>query len=283
MFVKCIELQNRFNSNTSGEDWKESENDYAYEAIMELIEAGNSVPHKWWGKEELDKENFILELIDTTHFGMSNHLASPFYCSYEDLNKTMNEAYDMFGLHVAPPLAGHNFKTVKNIIKSATKHLLSGYDKRHVTGFWVDIMKLFKIAGVDKKEIVTRYLIKNCLNKLRQIYGYKSGNYCKMLPSSPKSTLVEDNVIMTSAILNSTIELDFEVVYREIEKLYNYHRVMESDVWDYIEHLDKEVAKTRIQEVIDLHNLRDIEFSSFIDLFSDAYILKYNIEVSTSI
>lgn len=258
MFGGCINLQGRFNSNTSGEGWKESSNDYAYEAMMELIEAGNSVPHKWWKDEPLNLKNFILENIDAMHFVMSQHLAAPFYLSDQELNEIMMDAYDMFGLHAAPPLNEPSYKSVKNIIKSASKHLLSGTDKKHIQGVWVDIMKMFKIAGVSKDEIVARYLIKNCLNKLRQVYGYKDGNYIKMLPVIGSDVLLEDNDIINDFIFGADIYMDFEVVYSEIEYLYNYHRLMLTDYWSKFESLGYEDSKVHIRNLIIDKGLKNV-------------------------
>lgn len=258
MFGGCINLQGRFNSNTSGDGWKESGNDYAYEALMELIEAGNSVPHKWWKDEPLNLKNFILENIDAMHFIMSHHLAAPFYLSDQELNEIMMDAYDMFGLHAAPPLNEPSYKSVKNIIKSASKHLLSGTDKKHIQGVWVDIMKMFKIAGVSKDEIVARYLIKNCLNKLRQVYGYKDGNYIKMLPIIGSNVLSEDNDIINDFIFGSDIYMDFETVYTEIEYLYNYHRLMLTNYWSKFESLGYEDSKVHIRNLIIDKGLKNV-------------------------
>lgn len=261
MFENCINLQDRFNTNTSGPDWKESGNDYAYEAMGELFEAGNSIPHKWWGHETLNLQNFILELIDGTHFVMSHHLAAPFYLSVEELDMYMVDAYDMFGLHAAPPLNESSYKVVKNILKSAHKHLLSGTDKKHIQGVWVDIMKLFKIAGVSKDDIIFRYLIKNCLNKLRQVYGYKIGNYNKMLPVKGSDILKEDNDIVYDHILNYDLYQDFDAVYMEIEFIYNYHRLMLTTSWSKIKNLDYEMVKPIIQMYILDKDLKNVDIN----------------------
>ena len=281
MFTSCILLQDKFNTIASGPLWKDSMNDYAYEAIMELIEAGNSVPHKWWGKETLNKNNFILELIDATHFVMSQHLAEPFYISSDRLNEIMNEAYDDFGRDERGPLDEKSYKKVKNIIKKSIKYLLSGSDTNSVVGTWVTIMKLFKIAGISKDEIVMRYLIKNCLNKLRQDYGYKSGNYIKFFPAGENDEgieTLEDNDIMNAHILSVDIYMDFDPIYKEMEYVYNFNRLRLTTSAEKIEFLGFEKSKPIIDKLILKRNWKDVNIMDLNvwleELKEDAWLLE---------
>ena len=65
-----IELQDKLNCLIHPE-WVEQDFDFRVAAMLEMSEAYDSTPWKWWKAMELDKQNLEVELADTFHFLLS--------------------------------------------------------------------------------------------------------------------------------------------------------------------------------------------------------------------
>ncbi len=160
--IDMLNMQDAMNTKVHS-DWRDKNFEW-YRAIW--IEAAELMDHygwKWWKKQEVDREQVILELVDIWHFGLSIVLMSGE--SQEVSVKTLEE-----GLSASPDPG--EFR--EDLERFAQKTLESkGFD---IAGFAV----LLRGIGLGFDGLYMRYVGKNVLNFFRQDHGYKDGSYRKI-------------------------------------------------------------------------------------------------------
>ena len=171
-----------------------------YRAIW--IEAAELLDHygwKWWKKQEPDREQVALELIDIWHFGLSILLSEG--SDYEiivqqivnDLKPRKGEVDFRLNLE---SFALETLKT-RNFDLSGFATLMEGIE-------------------LDFNELYRTYVGKNVLNFFRQDHGYKDGTYVKVWSSK------EDNEHLAEVIADlDDSRSDFrEAVYNALSSRY---------------------------------------------------------------
>lgn len=160
--INMLKMQDAMNTKVHS-DWR-SKNLEWYRAIW--IESAELMDHygwKWWKKQDTDREQVILELVDIWHFGLSIVLMS---------GKTLEDCARSLEKGLAAAAECGDFK--EDVEDFAQQTLISkNFD---ITGF----SKLLKGTDLSFDGLYRRYVGKNVLNFFRQDHGYKEGNYRKI-------------------------------------------------------------------------------------------------------
>ena len=169
-------------------DWvtKRTCDDWALAVTMESTELMDSYPWKWWKNVNAapDFKNVKIELVDILHFSLSGTMQmsakgaeiAPFPF---DANKD-----------IVTPLAvtANAVSTFRNVIHLCKYHRF-------------DVITEHVVAAADDLDfnLVAYYVAKHTLNYVRQLGGYKSGEYVKVNKG------VEDNELLHACIDGVTV------------------------------------------------------------------------------
>ncbi len=159
--LTMLDLQHGMNTKVN-DNWKQQGFEW-YRAIW--IECAELLDHygwKWWKKQQPDREQVVLELVDIWHFGLSILL----------LNGESRESIaDTAQSRLQLGQSSGDFRA--DIEAFALKTLQTkSFD---VAGF----AALMAGVGLSFDELYTRYVGKNVLNFFRQDHGYQDGSYHK--------------------------------------------------------------------------------------------------------
>lgn len=160
--ITMLQMQEAMNEKVHTE-WT-TQNFEWYRAIW--IEAAELLDHygwKWWKKQQPDREQVVLELIDIWHFGLSILLSEKKSHS-EIAGKIVNE------LKVVAE--DEDFRLLLEAFALETLKTRA-FDLR---GF----ARLMAGIQLDFDELFRTYVGKNVLNFFRQDNGYKDGSYVKV-------------------------------------------------------------------------------------------------------
>ena len=212
MFQLQEELNRKINDN-----WKQirSKEDFARAAWIECAELVDSLPWKWWKKQQPDMENVQIEVVDIWHFVMSYILLD-----YEDIGKAVESepvALFMKGLN-------EDFREL-NIKGEYINHYLGETDRykkiiflaeRVAEGFLkqdlnegVFFFGLLVRNTISFEHLYLLYTGKNILNHIRQEKGYNSGEYKKVING------MEDNRYLFELVKSVKNKKDLEEKIRK--------------------------------------------------------------------
>lgn len=229
--IEVFQLQDRFQQKAMAQTewWKATvvkgrPVDYAIAMLGEVGEGIASLDFKWWsGLDTLDQENFITELVDALHFELSNvmrmfYIVEEIALEEETAEDEIHKLFKWFGRAVSNSFGyeQEHYETFNdedrlNLIKEYIFQSLSKdrycrqikrigiYDKVEFRIFldnmFDSLYLLFELAnayGVSFETMIMRYKLKNALNHVRKMNGYKEGSYTKMW-ITPSGEKVEDN------------------------------------------------------------------------------------------
>lgn len=160
--LTMLTLQDEMNSRVHPE-WRAQGYQW-YRAIW--IESAELMDHygwKWWKKQDLDRDQVELELIDIWHFGLSDLLQSA--------NDVDNIA-DSIAQKMSVPADGGEFHTQ---LEAFTLSVLQSKT--------FDVGKFASLLGAVSmpfQRLFEGYMGKNVLNFFRQDHGYQEGTYIKI-------------------------------------------------------------------------------------------------------
>lgn len=259
--INLFKMQESFQVKAMGaEKWwevKELNNkpvDYVLAMLGEIGEGIHSLDFKWWGPGSEDRENFITELIDALHFELSNTVRV-FWSqvrkgdlSIEEAEVILRKELARFGGWVSnsygweeiiEPKSGYTQASRNNLMKIYILKSLEN-DKKlwfiegivtaqiiKLEELFLPIDLLFRLAssyGVSGAEVFSRYTLKNALNQVRKMNGYKEGTYIKNWISIEKGTSEEDNAIALQLVKNKELIMEEMVVlldsyYKDVVKV----------------------------------------------------------------
>jgi dimeric dUTPase (all-alpha-NTP-PPase superfamily) len=156
-----LELQNNLNERVNPK-WLEAHYPWHRAAWIEAAELADSIGWKWWKKQEPDRNNVKIELVDLWHFALSYAL--------QVTRGDLNEAADFivqqcsWMSEVSDPLA--------EIDKFIGDCSFGGVPAPR-------ILALCHHYGMTEDALYNAYVAKNLLNLFRQDNGYKAGTYIK--------------------------------------------------------------------------------------------------------
>lgn len=205
-FVEMLKLQDSFNYKTSKnivknngtyngvtvvEEWKDNGFDWVNALMLESSEAIDSCDWKWWKAGKDDLNNFKVEVIDNWHFlmslGLERFSSSYLANTYEFLWYELLEEDDSVNLQNATQYFTYQVLKTK-------------FEENFEEDYFHSVYVLFSIMqelGIyDEADLYKEYLVKNVLNEIRLLNGYKEGTYQKMWFFENEK--VEDNVVAYS-------------------------------------------------------------------------------------
>ena len=260
--TEIVELQITLNNNTCGIGWEETRTtdkgrklDFMLAFILEVSEAIESTPWKWWKSIDVkpDYNNIKIELVDALHFLISDMLLvvdkeKVIEILHTSLNLPSPDYGDEITIKDALKVtlmyanADQNYMFLqRNVdVMKVQQYLTSGITSEYneeeaslresllrvfndmvmaksniISGF-MDALNL--IPGFTKSDLYRLYIGKNVLNQFRQDNGYKENTYIKTWNGD------EDNVAMYEMMakhenINSTVLYELlTVIYTDVVK-----------------------------------------------------------------
>lgn len=177
-----LKLQNEVNT-LSKPDWKKDSPNYALAAVLELAEALEHTPWKWWKSGKLDDKRLFMEIVDTIHFVFSIALLDVDDRKHSKTINTLARKFSINTLH-NKPLSVYEQKIVESAITRTLIPLTKkAYSKNYSFDPFecvADLLKITNLIGYNHMDVFTSYIGKNVLNRFRQANGYKEGTYIKI-------------------------------------------------------------------------------------------------------
>ncbi len=196
--ITMLEMQDAMNVKVH-EDWKSQDFQWYRAVWVECAELMDHYGWKWWKKQNFDRDQVVLEMIDIWHFGLSMLLIS------ESDNAVLAERVAS-GVSIEPKPT--DFRSNLEVF---TAEVLN---KREFN------VSLFAQMMVDIdlsfNQLYVNYVGKNVLNFFRQDHGYKEGTYVKQWNG------LEDNehLVDILAKLDINSEVFKDDVYAALESRY---------------------------------------------------------------
>lgn len=208
-----LDLQDKLNSKVNL-DWKQANYNWYRACWIECAELMEKVSWKWWRKQETNKYQAHLELVDIFFFSISALIL-------KNYTKTdLNNIVEIFN-----ETSFNTNKSSLEYIEDLTFSYLSNETFETVTyHFWNVCLSL----DLSFDKLYEMYIGKNVLNIFRQDKGYKEGTYIKQWPALLDHGTVEDNVYLemfmdelkTVQILQESPELLYDYLYNKLEESY---------------------------------------------------------------
>lgn len=178
-------------------NWMSERRPYLLAALIEIGELARSIGSMWWVKNEIDKNNILLECADILAFVLSHEIRAT--SSVEDVaEKMVNSTLDN---RILERESGPSLSTL--IVELA----------ENISDFCSVISKLQRIlyiVGYSMDDLLTTHKHKSMLNMHRFKNGYADGTYTKVING------VEDNEALLRIIKNASDKSDYE---SHLEKL----------------------------------------------------------------
>ncbi|WP_456382072.1 dUTP diphosphatase [Persephonella sp.] len=183
--LEMFRLQEELNRKIN-ENWREirSKEDFARATWIECAELVDSLPWKWWKKQQADMENVQIEVVDIWHFVMSYILMD--YSVEEALESKpvkmfiMGVNEDFRNIDIEGEKINHYLGETdryRKIIYLAERVAESFLRQDENEGAFFFGLLVKNTISMDRLYLL--YVGKNILNHIRQEKGYGSGNYRK--------------------------------------------------------------------------------------------------------
>ncbi|RMA81242.1 dUTP diphosphatase [Umboniibacter marinipuniceus] len=179
-----LSMQDAMNAKVNA-NWIELGHEW-YRAIW--IECGEMLDHygwKWWKAQECDLPQVELELIDILHFGLSDLIQK---------SSNVETLADELAQNWPVPADG---KVFEDQLEAFAADCLA--TKSFNLALFVQLAHSINMSSDD---LYVGYIAKNVLNRFRQDFGYKSGEYIKIWNGK------EDNEVLVE--LCSTLDVRSE-------------------------------------------------------------------------
>ena len=215
--LEMLEYQDKLNKKIN-ENWREirKREDFIRAIWIECAELVDSLPWKWWKKQEADIDNVKIEIVDIWHFILSYLLMED--KTYNDVinsnavkyfKKGLNKDFthlELDGTYIHHYL-GENNKTDRIIFLA--ERVAEGFLKNSLNE-GIYFFGLLVSEVLKFKELYLLYIGKNILNHIRQEGGYREGNYKKLING------LEDNKYMLEVVKNVNNKNELENKLREL-------------------------------------------------------------------
>ncbi|WP_457638705.1 dUTP diphosphatase [Persephonella sp.] len=214
--LQMFQLQDRLNRKIN-ENWREvrTKEDFARATWIECAELVDSLPWKWWKKQEPDMDNVQIEVVDIWHFIMSYILmdfpAPEEAVESEAVNlfiKGVNE--DFTEVNVSGEYINHYLGETDSYRKIIflTERVAEGFLKNDASE-GVFFFGLLVKNTISLKKLYLLYTGKNILNHIRQEKGYNKGQYRKLING------MEDNRYLFELVKEVSDEKELEEKIRK--------------------------------------------------------------------
>jgi len=215
--LEMLKLQDELNKKINI-NWREirKKEDFVRATWIECAELVDSLPWKWWKKQDADIDNVKVEIVDIWHFIMS-YLLMEFenyesvlkseYIKYllKGVNKDLSHLEDINAIYI------HHYLGEKdkiNRIIYTTERVAEGFLKENIKeGILFYGLLIHEVFSFN--EMYLLYIGKNILNHIRQEFGYKEGNYKKHIEG------FEDNKYMFEIVKSVKTREELENTIRD--------------------------------------------------------------------
>ena len=191
-----ITLQTKLNELVHPQ-WHKQNYDWTQAALMEAVEAYDSLPWKWWKHQTLDTQNLQTELIDVFHFILSKSIELDIQTNSNITQEVLTNLTllndDFVTTYQALQTQDQQIDLLKTSLKELTRALINRQNLLTIFAIW---FKAYTLSGLNLQDLQRIYLTKNTLNILRQQLGYKEGTYKKLLSYNNLPDKQEDNKII---------------------------------------------------------------------------------------
>ncbi|NPA53543.1 MAG: dUTPase [Aquificae bacterium] len=217
--IEMFQLQEDLNRRIN-ENWREirSHEDFARATWIECAELVDSLPWKWWKKQEADLNNVKIEIIDIWHFIMSYILLD-----YPDIGEAIESEEiqyflkalkeDFHNINIDGQYINHYLGETDYYKKLIflTERVAEGFLKQNIKeGIFFFGLLVKNTLSFD--ELYLLYIGKNILNHIRQEKGYNEGQYKKIFDG------IEDNYYLFQIVKNVNSRENLE---KEIRKTFD--------------------------------------------------------------
>ena len=215
--LEMLEYQDKLNK-IINENWREirKKEDFIRATWIECAELVDSLPWKWWKKQNADIDNVKIEIVDIWHFILSYLLME--YKTYNEILSSDAIKYFKKGLEknfTHLELDGtyiHHYLGENNKINRLiflAERVAEGFLKNNLKE-GIFFFGLLVSELLEFKELYLLYIGKNILNHIRQEGGYKEGNYKKLING------LEDNKYMFEVVKSVKSKEELEKKLREL-------------------------------------------------------------------
>ncbi len=221
--IEMFQLQEELNRKIN-ENWRNirTYDDFARATWIECAELVDSLPWKWWKKQEPNMDNVKIEVVDIWHFIMSYILLSK-----KDIGRILEDESveyfikgingDFHNVDISGEYINHYLGETdyyKKVIFLAER-VAEGFLKQNLKE-GIFFFGLLVKNTISFDELYLLYIGKNILNHIRQEKGYNRGEYRKNIDG------IEDNQYLFQIVKHTKSREELEEKIREsFEKLHN--------------------------------------------------------------
>lgn len=209
---KMLDMQDKLNTLTKGEDWHELNLKWCRAMWVEAGELMDVVGYKWWKHQIFQREKVHGEIVDILHFLLSY--------SMENAPVTEPTAIIIAGLLERPTvLSDEPAEAVERFVAKVFQYRGS----MRIAPLWQAFSAVLVACDLSFDELYAKYIGKNVLNEFRQKNGYATGEGVLNYYSKVWSDGREDNehlvdIMMRHVDIDSpTLEAD---IFLHLENRY---------------------------------------------------------------
>jgi len=209
-------------------DWRQTLNIHKFNRYVrqELAELVDSLNYKHWSDKTNDFDNVKVEAIDVLHFMLSQL----YFISNVERHKIFDDKSILLKLNKKENLKDEEKKNKVILLSEKimfNTHLIDNIQLKRIMHYsngeilrdnFHMLFGIFKVLGMSLDDVVKAYFTKNLLNRLRQEFGYKNGEYKKMWKYN--NQLVEDNVVVVKLAEKMTSDEIKDKLYDKIKEYY---------------------------------------------------------------
>ena len=210
-FTEMWKLQDELNTQTSGPDWKEKNQNWNLAIKSEVMEFFDYIGWKWWKEPDAKKKpsdmQARLELVDIWHFLLSSII---------ETSRGGSETYHRELEHYFS-IQGRRAHTVEEL------QFMDSFNSRRAAV--VCLTSVILACEWSWDELYKAYIGKVALNAFRQANGYKEGTYQKIWKTleAPLPELnnieLEDNYFLEQILTELSLTpggLTYQAVYHKL-------------------------------------------------------------------
>lgn len=176
--LSMLKLQDAMN-NIVNPDWRNAGYNWDRAIMVEAVEAIEHHGWKWWKKQVPDMPQVQMELVDIWHFALSLMMQNTDAGNEPHLIKVTHD----ISMSIALLSCNEGSELVSPAMREGGS-LLDVLQKMvgiaAVGGFDINEFSLaLSLSGLSWSDLYVAYIGKNCLNRFRQVHGYKTGEYVK--------------------------------------------------------------------------------------------------------
>lgn len=176
MLESMLRKQISLNQQVSGLNWDSQELNWHTSLWVECAEVMETIDWKWWKTTGFKRDEFIAEMVDVWHFGMTMMLIPEPYTTDElaHLSQSLGADWEFI------EFAEHDYSTGD---QKQLSNLLHVYIERMVMSAMahrfdrITFFRMLRMVGLSIEDLYRHYTAKFALNVFRASRGYNAGSY----------------------------------------------------------------------------------------------------------